>query len=253
MDYCSVHNYRFSSLRHIDDAYVAGKKEGKEETKMARSPITRLNIGAGPWTREGWATLDNPCPHYTWPEPPDIAMDLTEMKPIPLEGGSVDLIFCSHLVEHLFDDQVDYLFDEVRRVLRPGGVFRVTCPDVEWSVAEYKGNRMSAIDFARSFKADFEGFNGSMAYGAYDEIESFGAMRAAATFSRLNKRDTNKHHPERHVNWFDAEKLVSMLRAAGFASCRQARRFDSASPDMRDPAQFDYSHVYMSLFAEAIK
>jgi len=217
--------------------------------EIGSKKITRLNIGAGPWTRDGWATLDNPCPHYTWPVPPDISLDLTEMKPIPLEDGSVDLVFCSHLVEHLFDDQVDYLFDEVRRVLRPGGVFRVTCPGIDYYINEYNSDRMSAKVFANNFVAWLE----TTEENAREAIDRFGPRAAAKEFASMNLRDTNKDHPEWHVNWFNTHKLVSMLRAAGFAIYRRAVRGDSASPDMRDPAQFDYSHVYMSLFAEAIK
>lgn len=44
------------------------------------------------------------------------SMDLTAM---PLEDGSIDLLICNHVLEHVPDDR--RAFSEVARVLRPGG------------------------------------------------------------------------------------------------------------------------------------
>ena len=45
---------------------------------------------------------------------------------IPLVHGSVDLVWCSEVIEHVAD--VGYLLSEVRRVLRPGGRLLLTTP-----------------------------------------------------------------------------------------------------------------------------
>lgn len=45
---------------------------------------------------------------------------------IPLAHGSVDLVWCSEVVEHVAD--VGQLLSEVRRVLRPGGRLLLTTP-----------------------------------------------------------------------------------------------------------------------------
>lgn len=52
-------------------------------------------------------------------------------KGIPFPDSSVDAVYHSHLLEH-FDRPVARQFmDEVRRVLRPGGVQRIVVPDLE--------------------------------------------------------------------------------------------------------------------------
>jgi SAM-dependent methyltransferase len=52
-----------------------------------------------------------------------VKMDITE---IPLEVGSVDVIVCSHVLEHVEQDGL--AMRELRRVLRPGGTALVMCP-----------------------------------------------------------------------------------------------------------------------------
>jgi SAM-dependent methyltransferase len=55
--------------------------------------------------------------------------DLRLLEPdgsVPLEHGSVDLVWCSEVLEHVAD--VSHLLLEVRRVLRPGGRLLVTVP-----------------------------------------------------------------------------------------------------------------------------
>ncbi len=55
--------------------------------------------------------------------------DLRLLEPdgsIPLEHGSVDLVWCSEVLEHVADGA--HLLQEARRVLRPGGRVLVTVP-----------------------------------------------------------------------------------------------------------------------------
>ena len=55
--------------------------------------------------------------------------DLRLLEPdgsIPLEHGSVDLVWCSEVLEHVADGA--HLLQEARRVLRPGGRILVTVP-----------------------------------------------------------------------------------------------------------------------------
>lgn len=48
----------------------------------------------------------------------------------PFRDCSVDHLFCGALVEHLFD--VDGLFDEIKRTLKPGGYCLLTTPNLGW-------------------------------------------------------------------------------------------------------------------------
>jgi predicted SAM-dependent methyltransferase len=52
-------------------------------------------------------------------------------SPLSASDQSFDFVFAEHFIEHLFLDEALFLVDEVFRLLRPGGVFRVVCPDAD--------------------------------------------------------------------------------------------------------------------------
>ncbi|HEV2813929.1 MAG TPA: class I SAM-dependent methyltransferase [Solirubrobacteraceae bacterium] len=52
-------------------------------------------------------------------------------KGIPAETGTVDAVYHSHVLEHIDRTAVPGFFREVHRVLRPGGIHRIVCPDLE--------------------------------------------------------------------------------------------------------------------------
>ena len=49
---------------------------------------------------------------------------------MPLPGGSVDLVVCCQVLEHLPFEQFDIALGEIRRVLSPGGRFVLSLPDL---------------------------------------------------------------------------------------------------------------------------
>jgi len=49
---------------------------------------------------------------------------------LPFEDGSFDLIFCNHVIEHLFN--TEHLLSELYRVARPGGLTVVSTPNLAW-------------------------------------------------------------------------------------------------------------------------
>jgi predicted SAM-dependent methyltransferase len=62
-------------------------------------------------------------------------LDITE--PLPFADGSVDWVYAEHLIEHVpLLDAIDWLA-EVRRILVPGGLLRLTTPDLRAYAAGY--------------------------------------------------------------------------------------------------------------------
>lgn len=60
---------------------------------------------------------------------PDVIGTMTDMKAVA--DASVDAIYSSHNIEHLYPHEVPLAFAEFLRVLKPDGFFVVTCPDLK--------------------------------------------------------------------------------------------------------------------------
>jgi predicted SAM-dependent methyltransferase len=94
-----------------------------------------LHVGCGPKrkdrTTKGFNTPD-------WNEirldidasvQPDVLGTMTDISAVASE--SVDAIYSSHNIEHLYPHEVPLALAEFLRVLKPDGFFVVTCPDLQ--------------------------------------------------------------------------------------------------------------------------
>jgi len=93
---------------------------------------TFLHVGCGPKT-----IAQTPFAGSQWQElrldidelvKPDIIGSITAMPSV--ENESIDAIFSSHNIEHLYPHEVPIALAEFQRVLRPGGFALITCPDL---------------------------------------------------------------------------------------------------------------------------
>lgn len=105
---------------------------------------------------------------------PDVVASMLDMSII--ESGSVDAVFSSHNIEHLYPHEVATAFAEFRRVLRSDGFLFVRCPNME-AVAravvehgldaplyESAAGPISAIDIMYGHRASIEAGNLFMAH-----------------------------------------------------------------------------------------
>lgn len=97
---------------------------------------TFLNLGSG--ARSLLENLVHEGPFLGWREvrvdlnadcAPNVVADLTDLKGV-IADASADIVFCSHVLEHFHDHQVDLVLAEVARILRPDGVAVFKCPDL---------------------------------------------------------------------------------------------------------------------------
>ena len=101
--------------------------------------VLNLGCGGNRPTDERWVNIDNL--HAIFPdldrperknmdaEPNYLNADLR--NGIPFEDGSVDGILASHFFEHLDAQEALVMVRECHRVLRPGGILRISIPDVK--------------------------------------------------------------------------------------------------------------------------
>jgi len=99
---------------------------------------TLLNVGCGFSNKSELKGFDND----DWEEirldidstvKPDIVGTLTDMSLV--ETGSVDAVYSSHNIEHIYPHEVRIALKEFYRVLKDDGIVVITCPDLQ-SVCE---------------------------------------------------------------------------------------------------------------------
>ena len=101
-----------------------------------------LHVGCGPLDKSALKGFDTP----DWREirfdidptvHPDIEGTLTDMHAVA--SGSVDAVYSSHNIEHVFPHEVHSVLLEFCRVLKEDGILILTCPDLR-SVCEAVAN-----------------------------------------------------------------------------------------------------------------
>jgi SAM-dependent methyltransferase len=92
--------------------------------------VRRLNWGCGSWPEPGWINSDRK-------DGPGIDLSCDIRDGLPLEDGSIDYAVTIHaLPEVPYPDLVPAL-QELRRVLKPGGVLRLVLPDLEKGIQAF--------------------------------------------------------------------------------------------------------------------
>ena len=182
-----------------------------------------LNIGASPiWEQAGWHTLDHKLNDNTESA---IAGDAAN---ILLPDSSCDVVFCSHVFEHIPHVKLPSVIAEINRVLRPEGILRVLTPDLKRIARAYvEGDESffnAAISEDESLRTDL-GMGGMF----MNFIVSPGQDTA------LLSRDLSTFVAGyAHLYSYDYEMLAKILQNLGF-NTRQAAFNDSVVEEMRTP------------------
>lgn len=68
-------------------------------------------------------------------------------KKLPFEDGTVDHIFCSHFIEHLYQDNAKEVLRDFYRLLKVGGTAHIIVPDIHLLASDYISGKMTADEF----------------------------------------------------------------------------------------------------------
>jgi SAM-dependent methyltransferase len=220
----------------------------------------KLNIGAGQWFRYGWQTVD----FYVGA---DVNIDLRESPPLPFADGSVSLVFSSHVLEHLDDEAGAHLLSEIARVLRPTGVVRLSVPDGAAAVLAYQHGFLTFFEHGgvRCVGPDIEhrlvnyfasyrlgDYRGGPPVDAGEVAKRIGDNPAVEEFANWCRSmiPVDAEYVA-HVNGFDADKLLRMMRDVGLVDAARSRYRGSTVKELRGE-EFD-NRPFVSLFVEAVK
>ena len=131
-------------------------------------PDVRVNLGCGLAVAKGWINIDGslnalvasmPCrfqkfmyrltgarQYYTEKEYCRLLSEHLFIHHdletgIPLNDGVANYIYSSHFFEHLYRKDAINLFKECHRVLKNGGILRISVPDLEYAISLYEVGR----------------------------------------------------------------------------------------------------------------
>jgi len=191
----------------------------------------KLHIGCGKGLLDGWVNLD------IYPAP----LSTNVLWGLPFPDGTVQCVFVSHLLEHLFFPRdVRPFLAEVRRVLTPGGVVRVVVPDLETCIEAYVSRN---AEFFASRRETWSWWPANPT-----RLEDFLAYAGAGA--------EPAYLFESHKFGYDFETLEKTLFDAGFTGVVRSEYMQSEHESLRVDdvsavAKAKYGDKYYSLFVEA--
>jgi hypothetical protein len=221
-----------------------------------------LNIGGGNWYLPRWQNIDL----YANSIYVDCKMDLRSRTRIPLGDDSVRLVFTSHFLEHISDEECMFLLSECHRLLRQGGTIRISVPDMEKAFNAYFAGDHAFFDkggtrcVGDTLERKFVNFFSSYRKGAYSGGPLVSASLVQAKVKELDRYSFCAWCADQipidadyrgHVNAYDFEKLQRLLKTAGFFKVTRSEYRQSSVEEMRSAA-FD-NRQRVSLFVEANK
>ena len=184
---------------------------------------TKLNVGASPiWIKSGWHTLDHKLKESTETA---IAGNATV---IDLPDESCEIVFCSHVFEHIPHTQLPIVLSEINRVLCVGGVLRLLTPNLAVIAKAYVEKDE---DFFELAKKEDETIRTDLGVGGMfmNFIVSPGQDTA------LLNRDLNKFVAGyAHLYSYDYDMLAIMLERLGYAP-RQVKFGESNINELTEP------------------
>ncbi len=239
-------------IHGTSEAMLLADKPGGHSTPMNhRFPVkylpdgrAMLNVGCGTKMDWGWNNLD--FSYYTRLAPrrrltrvlkrigvlsqyryemvssvdPDIiSWDLR--KGIPFTDQTFDVVYHSHMLEHIDHDLAPGFIQECRRVLKPNGILRVVVPDLEQLICEYSTSlaeiRSGTIGAAAKHELAISNLFEQMV-----RREPAGTRKqipVLRTIERLVRGDAQRVG-EAHRWMYDRHSLVGLLEAAGCSDIR---------------------------------
>lgn len=203
----------------------------------------RINIGCGQSPTAGWENFDNSFSLKLARIPQGLLNGLISAdqarfvafcrkaniryanaaRQIPVASGTVEVIYSSHMFEHLSRRTAQRFLAEVLRVLKPGGVLRLAVPDLHQLARAYLEHGDADRFVADSLLA----------------TPDLGALRALLIGFR-------------HHRWmYDARSLCRLLETNGL---QEARVYPAGTTRIPDPGALNlFELAEVSIYVEAVK
>jgi len=209
------------------------------------SRAVRVNVGCGSTPTRGWLNFDNsptvrlahlPLAPLIVSRLPGNAYRATFLKvarahdirwakatQLPLGSGVAQVVYSSHMLEHLQRSDAELFLNEAKRVLQPGGTLRLVVPDLRSLAQRY----LTEGDANRFVEATLL---------AVPEASSFAARLELAMSGHRG-----------HAWMYDGPSLCALVAARGFADVRETNAHETRiqAPEPLDLAERADESIYV--------
>jgi predicted SAM-dependent methyltransferase len=171
---------------------------------LATSAVPKLHIGAGKNLLSGWLNTN-------WYPNTNAAVFLDATKRFRLPSDSFDYAYSEHMIEHLTEPGGANMIREAFRVLKPGGKFRLSTPDINFLIRLMRSD-LSDVEkqYIRWAGVPTQGDEGPTALSVVNNF-----VRAWG-----------------HTFIYDEPTLAASMRAAGFIDITPFKVLESDDPEL---------------------
>jgi len=152
------------------------------------------------------------------------------IKGLPHQKESVQGIFCSHVLEHLSLEDCRRALRNTFKYLKPGGIFRLVVPDLEYAIGEYEKDKTPDASVR------------------FMEYTLLGRSCRSGTILQIMESVLGN---SKHLWMWDEKSMVKELYDIGFSKVRRAKYGDCKDIRFNEVENEGRFHNCLSL--EAIK
>lgn len=217
----------------------------------------KLNVGCGgAWHVEGWFGIDQRSTAEVWQRAAELQyLDVDIKEGLPFPTNSVDVIFCSHALEHFTYEEGVFVLFEMYRVLKIGAPLCLVLPDMDLYISAYVNRDAEYLttpeiiggtprgNFADNFLMNFFSdpkFNNTCHKYSYN-LENLSHRLETVGFAEIQRVDYHdfSYWPELNTDEFRSP----IKHIERFSLCIQCRK-KAFNPDYRTYPVFQEAQRY---------
>lgn len=221
-----------------------------------------LNVGCGPTFRHfAFRNVDN----FTGKI--DITWSPCDFKELPIEDNSIELIYNSHMIEHLTFKEALFMLKEFYRILKPNGNLRIITPNIDFFHRAYIEKDLSILKPNLSLEHSYVSvFAQRLVKGTgktpkktlsvqkiRNLFENLDRFKVYDTLISMVNPNSKREDWWNHISYWNHDILKKNLHKSGFKKIFPSSYAQSKFPVLRDVKYFDQTAPWYSFYTDVEK
>ena len=231
-----------------------------------------LNFGSGAFFHNRWKNYDFPgqSSYYKSIQGKE-GLDFHSINlcdknlKIPEKNENVALIYCSHTLEHLDKKSSLRFLDECFRILKKGGVMRIALPNFKNDfhltrcILSQSGiNEDIKKNYLRDSSSHILRDTDRLSIDEIALLQDKSQYESGLFFDVVNEKypeftNFDGANPERHINYFDYDRLINIANKIGFSFTIPTYQGSSVKPPFTNLHVFDTTEPHITFYADLVK